>query len=140
MGLPTFTNPVRVDHAGDGHFGKPRGGHTHTGEDALCIVGATVRSGVAGKVTKLGFCYGSGPGAWDAPRPYRYVEVTCVEGLKHRYLYVEPSVDIGARITVGVPIGVAQDVAARYPDSGMLAHVHYEVFEGDKQYLDPRQF
>lgn len=128
-----LTKPqVRNDTAGSGEYGSSRGRRTHRGIDYLVAPGDEICSHIHGRVTKLGYPYGD-------DLTYRYVEVTCLAELKHRFFYVEPSVAIGDIVAPGEPVGVAQDITARYPDQGMLPHCHYEVKMGDG-YINPDDY
>lgn len=142
---PKFQNPTRNDPAGHGHFGAKRGGHTHRGVDHVCIVGSDVISCVTGRVTKQGYCYHNGYGGYsdENHEKYRYVEVTTDKKFKHRFLYVFPKTfTIGREIFADISIlGTAQDITKRYPDRGMLPHIHFEIFTGNKEkYYDPDEF
>jgi murein DD-endopeptidase MepM/ murein hydrolase activator NlpD len=122
--------PVRSDRAGDGAFGASRGTRKHAGIDYSCFPGQPVVGGVAGKVTKLGYCYGD-------DLSWRYVQVTDRGGLLHRFLYVNPLVRVGQEVSTDTEIGIAQDITRRYPNQGMLPHVHREVRTADGKCIDP---
>ena len=121
---------IRVDAAGDGHFGAPRGSRTHNGVDYCCTPGGFVHSPVDGTVTKLGYCYTDDP-------YWRYVEVTDDSGLRHRLFYTLPLVLNDELVTAGQIIGEAQDVSQRYPGQGMKPHVHYEIMDASGSYINP---
>lgn len=119
------------DSAGCGHFGASRGSRVHNGIDYKAEPNQEVLTHVAGIVTKLGFTYSD-------DLSYRYVEVTTYKyHMKHRFFYVLPNVTVGDRVSVGDLIGFAQDIVARYPDSGMQNHVHYEIKDSTGAYIDP---
>lgn len=122
---------IRNDPAGDGHFGAPRGGRPHRGIDYRCTPGMDVLSPVYGRVTKYGYCYA------DDLR-WRYVQVTDMEGRKHRLFYVTPRAALGDQVTPVTMVGTAQDISQRYPGRQMRPHVHYEVIE-DGDYINPEQ-
>lgn len=124
------TLPLRSDAAGDGRYGAPRGERSHNGIDYECTPGAPVLSVVSGTVSKLGYCYGD-------DLSWRYVEIRAVDGLKHRLFYVDPLVEIGDTVDSMTPIGRAQDISKRYPDRGMLPHVHYELKDLDGNFINP---
>ena len=123
------TSAIRNDAAGSGHFGAPRGDRKHRGIDYAVPVGAVILAPVAGTVTKLGYCYAD-------DLQWRYVEVTDGDGSRHRAFYVDPCVETGMEVTEYDPIGVAQDITRRYPGSGMIAHVHYEVIAPNGDYVE----
>lgn len=122
---------IRSDSAGDGHFGARRsGGRKHNGIDYLCTPGGFVFAPVDGVVTKLGFPYGD-------DLSWRYIEIRADDGLYHRLFYVKPLVQVDEIVTAGQIVAEAQDVSKRYPDQGMLAHVHYEIKDKHNNYIDP---
>lgn len=125
--------PVRMDKAGSGMFGAPRGSRTHNGVDYLARPNDGVCSTVNGTVTKLGFPY-------NGNIHYRYVEVTDGKGFRHRFFYVSPFVEVGEPIVTGQVIGEAQNVAANYPDSGMNNHIHYEIKTKAGKFVNPEGF
>ena len=134
--LPEFRKP---DDFGAGHFGAPRGTRTHSGIDFAAEPGAVVCSCVAGNLSKVGYAYGDDPS-------YRYVEVTVPSGDRVRYFYVVPknasgTFAVGVDIEVGDPLGVVQDIAARYDTDTkkMNNHFHFEVKRGS-EYLDPERW
>lgn len=121
---------LRSDRAGDGRFGAPRGARQHKGIDYECVPGQVLVGGVSGSVTKHGYCYGD-------DLNWRYVQVTDFDGLHHRFFYVDPLVPVGEVVGPDTAIGVAQDITRRYPDQGMVPHVHYEVMREGGEHLDP---
>lgn len=134
--------PKRLnDPTGEGHFGASRGSRTHNGQDYACEPGTEIYAPVWGKVTKLGYTYGSGYGDADPNsgegEPYRYVQITDRDGLKHRVFYVKPSVNLGETVKTNDIIGVSQDITLRYPGSGMINHIHYEIMVRRGEYIDP---
>ena len=126
--------PMRNDAWGSGAFEAPRGSKKHKGIDICCPPGSVVKSPISGWITKLGYAYAD-------DLSYRYVEVTDHERLKHRFFYVEPTVDREEIIYKYKPIGIAQDIQARYTTETkrMDNHVHYEILHG-KTPLDPEVF
>jgi len=122
------------DSWGSGEFGAPRGSRTHNGVDLSVPPGAPVFSVTEGEVTKIGYPY---PPADTKRGKFRYVEITNEDGLRFRYFYVVPSVQIGQKILSGEEIGEADDISEAYP--GMIPHVHFEIkLEG--KYLNPHDF
>ncbi len=124
---------LRSDPAGDGRYLAPRGSRTHRGVDFECMPGQVLVGGVSGTVTKHGYCYSD-------DLTWRYVQVTDFDGVRHRFFYVEPLVPVGEVVGADTAIGVAQDITGRYPDQGMLPHVHYEVKSKFGSYLNPGVF
>jgi hypothetical protein len=96
---------------GVGAFGASRGGgvRRHRGADYVSEPGELVRAPISGVVRRIGFPY-------RGDEHYRYVELaTQEETLTARVLYVGPSVQLGAFVRAGDPIGRAQDLSVRYP-------------------------
>ena len=125
--------PVRKsDKWGEGHFGAPRGDHTHHGIDLACYPGSEILSLSYGTVTKLGYPYSD-------DLSFRYVEITDEEDLKLRYFYVFPnSLAVGDIIHQGQNIGISQNLFERYP--GITGHVHFEIMDQRGSYIDPTDF
>ena len=115
---------LRSDPMGDGswHASRDSGTRKHKGVDLACYPHCTVICPVAGEVTKLGYVYS------DDLR-WRYVQVTDRGGLRHRFFYVDPMVNVGEILEPDMIMGIAQDITERYPGRGMLPHIHYEVMD-----------
>jgi len=123
---------IRVDDSGDGHFGAPRGGRTHRGVDYLCRPGDPVFAPVGGTVTKLGFAY-------PDDLTWRYIEITDAQRNRHRFFYVFPLISVHTLVPVHLQIGTAQDISVRYSPR-MRPHIHYEIIDGNGEFLDVEQF
>lgn len=125
-----ITKPKRrvADSYGQGHFGAPRGSRTHKGIDFVCHPGTRVCSPVSGEVTKLGYPYGD-------DLSYRYVEVIDQGFYKHRFFYVNPSVEVGQHVNEGDILGEVQSLDTRY--KGISEHCHYEIKNPDGEFVDP---
>ena len=83
------------------------------------------------------------PYPYKAGFNYRYVEVTDLQGLRHRVFYIEPSVDVGHQVTILNVIGVSQDIAGKFSDPNkepMTNHCHYEILDGKGKPQDPAIF
>ncbi len=121
------------DKFGGGHFGASRGGREHNGIDYEIIPGAEIFTvGVSGQITKHGYVY-----ADDST--YRYIEITDENEYRHRYFYVSPEAELGDHVTPDDVIGIAQNIADRYP-GGMTAHVHYEIKTPSDGFIDPEAY
>lgn len=126
---PTLANPTGhalrgEDVYGAGFFGASRasGARRHRGADYVAEPGEIVRAPITGVVQRIGFAY-------RGDERYRYVELADAQtGRDVRVLYVGPSVQLGASVEAGAPIGRAQDLSARYP-RGITNHVHVEMRE-----------
>jgi len=127
----------KPDRHGDGGYLAPRGSRQHHGVDKACYPGSIALAVSAGTVTKLGYPYASGIGGAMGDSPFQYVQVTDNEGYEVRYFYVEPSVNVGAEVTVGSELGVTQNLDRRYP--GITEHIHFEV-KKDGNYVDPTNY
>ncbi len=110
------------DRYGAGAFGASRGGgaRRHRGADYVSEPGEVVRAPISGIVQRIGFAYRG-----DAR--YQYVELGSADETRAaRVLYVGPTVQLGAFVRAGEPIGWAQDLSTRYP-RGITNHVHVEI-------------
>ena len=121
---------IRSDSAGDGHYGAPRGNRTHCGIDYCCEPGSPILSPIVGTVTKHGYPYGD-------DLSWRYIQITDHDGMHHRLFYVKPQAPIGVEVTASTQVGLAQDIAIRYPGQGMTPHVHYEIMNDAGEYTNP---
>lgn len=125
----TLANPTGHDLRGEdaygaGFYGASRaaGARRHRGADYVAEPGEIVRAPITGIVQRIGFAY-------RGDERYRYVELADAQtGRDVRVLYVGPSVQLGAVVAAGAPIGRAQDLSARYP-RGITNHVHVEMRE-----------
>jgi len=135
----TFSAARRVgDKWGSGAYGASRGGRKHRGIDFLSLPGQVLLSPIAGRVTKIGWPYSQ-----SEKRHFRYVEVTDVSRLRHRFFYVDAK-DFAVKgdvVTVGDLLGAVQNIASLH--EGMGNHVHYEIMRvanGKREYLNPDEF
>jgi murein DD-endopeptidase MepM/ murein hydrolase activator NlpD len=123
--------PIRGEDAyGSGKFGagRDKGRRAHHGVDYVAKPGAPVHAPISGTVTHLGYAYGEGAGL-------RSVELVNPDThLSAHVLYVTPSVKIGDSVAAGAPIGVAQNLAKRYP--GITNHVHVELRDAAHALVD----
>jgi len=130
------------DAMGSGAFGASRGKRKHRGEDFCCAPGAEVFCGVAGIVTKIGYPYSQKSDTKKniLKSGLRYIEVSDINNLKHRYFYVKPNfnISVNAVVSRGTPLGTCSNLHAIW-GKRMKNHVHYEVKRGD-EYLDPNDF
>lgn len=114
------------DDWGCGHYGAPRGDRVHRGVDIVAAPGDPVFCLNRGIVTKVGYPYSD-------DLSYRYVEVTDA-GVRWRYFYCEPIVNVGDEVDAYTQIGTAQALGDRYP--GITPHMHLEVI-GPDGHIDP---
>ena len=134
-----MTNPtgkgIRNDRAGGGFFGAPRRKHTdgglivyrHQGVDLLCNIGQEITAPCTGRMSRV-------------VSPYRHGQFRGVEIQAKRatikLMYLEPNYKLlGKIVRQGQVIGIAQDITEKYPDSGMLPHIHIEVTNYDPTLL-----
>ena len=120
---PTGKPQRGVDGWGSGAFGAPRGGRPHYGVDYVCEPGQTVVAPCTGAAVRVRRPYADDL-SWSGLliRVEHLAEVTLY--------YIEPEVVLGTQLAAGTPIGVAQDISARYKDparGAMTPHVHAEV-------------
>lgn len=119
---------IRVDAAGDGHFGTSRNGRTHKGVDFECIEGQNVVAPCAGIVTRQA-------------RPYPDGDLLGVvinsNGNMLTMFYMQPDLSLlGHYVEAGQVIGKAQAVSKRYPNQGMKDHVHTQYKHKTAGYID----
>lgn len=130
---------------GAGHFGAPRGKHTHEGWDVAAWPGSVVRAMVAARIVRIGYCYASGVGGIEGRDPYRLIEMNDQDGNVLKLLYVKPLEDIRPEVEVArtEPIGVVQNLWRRFPptdDKIMTPHIHIEVRTADGRLVDPQEY
>ena len=122
---PVFGLRIRNDGWGEGCFGSPRGGRTHSGTDFCAYKGQEVFSMIDGTVDRVVYPYAGKPEWTGLQISNKYVRVY--------YFYVSPYVDwIGKDIHAGDVVGHAQAISEKYPQNKengkMLDHVHVQVF------------
>lgn len=129
-----------IDALGSGAWQASRGKRKHNGIDLRVTAGDGCYSNVDGVVTKIGRPYKHNESTKKKflKSALRYVEVTCDQGLKHRFFYVKPYVSVGDPISVGSYLGAASDLKKIWPL--MRNHVHFEVKTKDGKYLNPERF
>lgn len=121
---------IRSDPAGDGHYGAPRGGRTHEGLDFICKPGQEVIAPFTGYIDRIAYPYGDDL-RWSG----------CVftnEHLTVMMFYMKPDRKaIREEITIeeGSRIGIAQDITKKYPNRGMLPHIHLQIESIDPETL-----
>ena len=121
--------PIRgTDAQGSGHYGAPRGSRKHNGIDFCCYPGTEIQPFYPGKVTKIGYPYAD-------KLEFRYVQITDVHGIHHRYFYVDPCVKLGDSVFLGDIIGKSQEL----PYEGITQHIHYEV-KVNGEHVDPTPY
>lgn len=121
------------DEHGSGAWDAPRGGRRHKAIDYAAAPGSQVLARHAGRVTKLGYPYGS-------DLSIRYVEITDHEGYQLRYFYVEPAdgARVGDRVEVGDLIGTVQSLQHMYPK--ITDHVHLEILDQAGEPVNPEDW
>lgn len=131
--------PIRAnDSYGNGEFLAPRAnGRHHKGVDYSIPAGFDIVSPVPGQVTKIGYPY-------NDDLSFRYVQVTCRRGLKHRFFYVDPCVSVGTEVRAGDKLGKVVDLQQRYPADDKHArpitnHVHYEIIGHEGEFINPEK-
>lgn len=132
--LKAILPPRGCDQHGCGHFNAPRGSRRHKGFDLACYPETEICSLTSGKVTKIGYPYK--PSSENGHT--RYVEVTNQDGLRFRYFYVQPLVEVGDYVALDAVVGKVQKHTA--VDRGMTSHVHVEIKDREGKFLDPTPF
>jgi len=128
--LNIFSFPIRgFDNHGRGHYGAPRGSHTHQGIDLVCEAGTPIQSPIVGMITKIGWPYPD-----ESRQHLRYVEITS-EGWAYRVMYVEPLVELWQNVTAGDIICRSLTLKDIFP--GITDHIHFEVIDSKNNHVDP---
>ena len=122
-----------TDDYGSGAFGAPRGKKKHRGIDLAAANGSGLKSPIDGVVSKWGFPYAD-------TTEFRYIQVTDMEGLKHRFFYCMPLLEKGTIIKKGDVIARVQNIAGHYSEKRMVNHLHYEVKTPNGEYINPGSF
>lgn len=116
---------IRVDAAGNGHFGAKRGSRKHQGVDLLVQKGDNVLAPEDGLLKRAAYPY-------VGDMTYSGFEFIGDSGKKYKVFYLEPKWDlIGERVNDGDIIGTAQAISERYPQSSMKDHIHIEIRENN---------
>ena len=127
---------VRNDRAGGGRFGDPRGERLHEGTDVRALAGQPVALKRPMHFNRIGMCYGGDD-------HYKLVEMRLAEysDILVQFFYVDPrkGMKVHDLYQPGFVIGYVQDIAGRYPDSGMQNHIHVEVIRNGKN-VDPEHW
>lgn len=123
------------DPAGCGHFGAPRGSRRHKGHDFIVVPGQQVISPINGKVLRYAYPYAS-----DLSYKGILIEGRGVHaGFQVKIFYMNPTIGIGETVDAHQVIGIAQNVAAKYPGSEMQPHLHLELYVNGEA-VDPRPY
>ena len=110
---------IRSDSAGNGMFGAKRGRRLHKGTDFICKPGQIVVAPISGRVIRIAKPYANAPFSGLVIKN-KIITI--------KMFYFNPQVNIvGMSVVQGQNIGLAQDIAAHYPDSGMTPHIHLQV-------------
>lgn len=129
--IKTITPQRTNDKYGSGAYQAPRSYGKHNGIDYTVLPASLVLANVCGLVVKLGYMYSD-------DLSYRYVRIKTPLGYIVRYAYVEPEVELGAKVCKGDILGSVQDIAARY--EGITPHIHVDVKDPQGNYIDPETY
>ena len=91
--------------------------------------GQYVRATTDGTVKRHGY-------ADDIKYGLRLIEVETADGYLQRFLYTDPSAEVGTEVNAGQVIGTAQSLLERYGKE-MTHHVHFDVRKPKEPYIDP---
>ena len=111
---------VRNDSGGYGYWQASRGVKVHEGADFTLPEGPgqLVISPIGGVIERIAYPYSD-------TKEYSGVLIVGSD-IWVKIFYIKPFVAfIGQRVSMGEPIGIAQDISKRYP--GILPHIHLEV-------------
>jgi len=120
---------IRVDSAGDGHYGARRRNskgrvYSHDGIDFLLIRKQVIVAPTTCKMPRIARPYQN-----DSTYSGAILES---DKIRLELFYFEPYPHlIGRSVDIGQPIGIAQDITLRYPNSGMKPHVHLGIVKCD---------
>jgi len=112
---------VRVDRAGDGHFGTRRRSRSHNGVDWLCERMQRVKAPHNGLLVRPTYPY-------QDDLSYSGV-LLAGNHIWSKLWYLQPlKVMLGTWVQQGEDVGVAQDIRERYPEElDMQAHIHHRI-------------
>lgn len=127
---PTGSLEIRMDGWGQGSYGAPRGNRSHSGVDLVCVPKQVILAPITGTVVREAFPY-AGDLKWAGCLIVGdQIEVK----MFYMRLYHHLRKDLPQHCTMGMPIGLAQDISSRYNhkpeavDFGeMIPHVHLEM-------------
>lgn len=126
---PIIRPTIRVDQAGDGHFGASRGERSHDGIDLVCRPDQIIRSPISGEITRVVYSYRD-------DLSFQGIEIKNKICIVH-LLYVKPFESfIGERVKQGTIIGHTQDITLRYPNQGMIPHTHFRIYANPEHFID----
>jgi hypothetical protein len=114
---------IRVDPAGDGHFGSKRESHTHAGID-LTIPTDNVWSPIEGVLDRKAYPYVSDL-AWQGA--YIIGSGRDLPFNVKMFYFVPDSDLVGKPLKRGQRVGTPQHISRRYQGQGMIDHIHFEV-------------
>ena len=122
------------DDFGSGGFSASRGNRKHRGVDFAATPDSILHSPVNGIVSKHGQPYDD--------TIYKYIEIKDDSGLRHRFFYTMPIVDVGEEVKISYEIAVVQNIAAKFDTKHkkMINHIHYEIKDQDGDFINPIEF
>jgi len=130
----TFVNPtggsIRMDNAGDGHHGAPRGSRLHDGVDfgyAAWKPDHPVVAPVTGRYVRPSLPYTNDP-EWQGM-------FIVAPNIEIKMWYCVPIVKMGAVVEAGKIIATGQNIGEKY--SGALPHVHLRITKCDPELIFP---
>jgi hypothetical protein len=129
---------IRMDSAGDGHFGTLRSiGHTHAGIDFEAVPRQPVVFPITyGRIVRIAYPYND--------KHYRGVLITGYDNkigidVLVKMFYLVPF-KVSSILVEGTVIGFAQDISERYT-SDMTPHIHLETrSEASGHLFDPERY
>lgn len=128
---PTKSKTLRgCDPLGCGNFGASRSGGTrqHGGIDFRAMPGEAVLSPITGTVTRQLYAYAN-------DSRYTGIEIKNTNYTVQMF-YLSLTVKVGAKVTAGKQIGIAQDISAKH-GKAMVNHIHFEVYDKNGKLLNP---
>jgi hypothetical protein len=116
------------DPQGCGYFGASRGSRLHMGadlvnpDDSSLTPDVHIQLGFNGTVVKVGWAY-SDPDKSEL----RYVALHLFDTTYVRLFYINPTVEVGDKISPNQSLGRSLDLTKHYK-KGMKNHIHFEVY------------
>ncbi len=124
---------IRNDRGGSGHYGAPRkrddgSTYTHRGVDYSCRIDQKIWMPCTGKIIRDAYPY-------HPDHTYHGVMIEA-KRVRFKMFYVRLYDGIvGKVVKIGEPIGIAENIALRYPGKGVTPHIHVGIVRCDPEIL-----
>jgi hypothetical protein len=129
--MPIIISPtgehLRMDGAGHGYYGAPRGSRLHLGHDYPCTAGQNIVAPITGRISRIARPYSDDQTYFGC----EIVGKRCT--VKLFYVLLTPGF-VGREVSQGEIIGKAQSISKKYGPP-MTDHVHLAVTQCDPTLL-----